>query len=155
LRVSTTLLDILGRSRPVQIIHVFVTIRSRGFIITTTANVALNATFTKCIFKVVNAGYSLDLNCPNHSGNYNINFSISDCVSNGSLVRLYNSGITTNSNAGGIAVYNSTSLGGFCVELYQSNTSHPAVMFSYLVRVVQLLKTTTSLWEAPIQSLLV
>ena len=115
----------------------FVTIRSRGFIITTTANVALNASFTKCSFKVVNNGYSIDLNCPNHSGNYSLNFTITDCISNGSLVRLYNSGVTTNSNAGGITVFNSTSFGGFCVELYQSNTTHPSYVYNCVLENAQ------------------
>ena len=111
----------------------FISLRSKGFIITTTANVALNASFTKCVFSVVNNQYSTEINAPNHSGNYNLIFSMTDCVSNASLVLSYAGSAGTNTNGGGITIFNCTSLGGTCVQIYQSNTTHPTYIYNSIL----------------------
>jgi hypothetical protein len=109
----------------------FVALRSKGFIITTTANVALNASFTKCIFNVLNNTYSTEISAPNHSGNYNLIYSMTDCISNASLVLSYApGGAGTNTNAGGITIFNCSSLGSTGVQLYQSNTTHPCYIYN-------------------------
>ena len=109
----------------------FVSIRSRGFTITTTANVALNASFTKCIFFI--SAYAMDLNCPNHASPYSLDFSMSDCLSNASLIQSFNGAAGTATNAGGITIYNSYSQSGTCVQLYQSNTTHPTYLYNSIL----------------------
>ena len=109
----------------------FVNTRSRGFTITTTANVALNASFTKCIFFI--SAYAMDLNCPNHASPYSLNFSMSDCLSNASLIQSFNGGAGTATNAGGITIYNSYSQSGTCIQLYQSNTTHPTYLYNSIL----------------------
>jgi hypothetical protein len=110
-----------------------VSVRSRGAIITTAANVALNASFTKCVFNIVASGYALDLNMPNHSGNYNVNFSLTECISSGSIIQSFNGSPGTSTNAGGITIYNCYSSSGTCVQLYQSNTTHPAYVYNSIL----------------------
>jgi len=110
-----------------------VSVRSRGAIITTTANVALNASFTKCIFSIVAGGYAMDLNMPNHSGNYNVSFSLTDCISTGSIIQSFNGSPGTSTNAGGITIYNCYSPSGSCVQLYQSNTTHPTYVYNSIL----------------------
>jgi hypothetical protein len=110
-----------------------VSVRSRGAIITTTANVALNASFTKCIFGTVPGGYAMDLNMPNHSGNYNVSFSLTDCISTGSIIQSFNGSPGTSTNAGGITIYNCYSPSGTCVQLYQSNTTHPTYVYNSIL----------------------
>ncbi len=107
---------------------VFVSKLSRGFIITTTANVAQNASFSKCIFN--HGTYAIDINGANHSGNYSLNISINDCVSYRTFLQTFNSGAGTNTNAGGISIYNLTVLDGFTTQLYQSNTTHPTTIYN-------------------------
>ena len=109
----------------------FVTIYSRGFTITTTANVALNASFTKCVFFI--SLYAMDLNCPNHASPYSLNFSMTDCSSNVSLIQMYNGAPGTPTNAGGITIYNCQTQGGTCVQLYQNNTTHPTYIYNSIL----------------------
>ena len=108
----------------------FISLRSGGFAITTSANVALNASFTRCVFNIAGSAYSTDLNCPNHTGNYNLNLSFTECISNQSLILTYAGSPGTNTNAGGITVYNCAILGGICIQLYQSNTTHPTYLYN-------------------------
>jgi hypothetical protein len=107
---------------------VFVSKVSRGFIITTTANVAQNASFNKCIFN--HGNYAIDINGANHTGNYSLNISITDCVSYQIFLQNFNGSAGTNTNAGGISIYNLTVLDGFTTQLYQSNTTHPTTIYN-------------------------
>lgn len=107
---------------------VFVSKVSRGFIITTTANVAQNASFNKCVFNI--ASYSVDLNGANHTGNYNLNMSFTDCITFSTLIQTYNGSPGNNTNAGGISIYNITAIAGFTTQLYQSNTTHPTTVYN-------------------------
>jgi hypothetical protein len=110
---------------------VVVSLFSRGFTITTTANIALDASFTKCIFFIAN--YAMDLNCPNHASPYSLNFSMTDCVSNASLIQSYVGSPGNATNAGGITIYNSYSQSGTCVQLYINNTTHPSYIYNSIL----------------------
>ena len=101
---------------------------TRGFTITTSANVALNASFTRCIFRVFT--YSMDLNCPNHTSPYSLNFVMTNCQSNTSLIQSFTGSAGNNTNAGGITIYNCYSKSGTCVQLYQNNTTHPTYIYN-------------------------
>jgi hypothetical protein len=110
---------------------IFVSNYSQGFSITTTANVALNASFTKCIFYI--SAYATALNCPNHASSYSLNFNMVNCTSNFSLVLSYAGTPGTSTNAGGITIYNCYSQAGTCVQLYQSTTTHPSYVYNSLL----------------------
>ena len=127
----------------------FVSIRSRGFTITTTANVALNASFTKCIFFI--SVYALDLNCPSHASPYSLNFSMTDCSSNASLILMYNGTPGTSTNAGGITIYNCLSQSATCIQLYQSNTIHPTYVYNSILITVSLQSILSSVLGAVIE----
>lgn len=109
----------------------FLTRYSRGFTITTTANVAQNATFNKCIFNT--SAYAIDINGANHTENYSLNMSITDCVSYKTFLQTFNGSAGTNTNAGGISIYNLTVLDGFGTQIYQSNTVHPITVYNSVV----------------------
>ena len=100
----------------------FINRRTNFFLITTTAGVSQNGSFTRCVFQ--SGGYAININAPNHSGNYNLNINITDCVSHTTFLQTYAGGAGTNTNAGGITIYNMTVLNGFTTQLYQSNTTH-------------------------------
>jgi hypothetical protein len=101
---------------------------SRGFLITTTANVAQNGIFNKCVFNT--SSYAIDINAANHSSDYSLNLSITDCVSYATFLQTFNGAAGTNTNAGGISIYNITVLSGFTLQLYQSNTTHPTTIYN-------------------------
>ena len=108
---------------------VFATKASRGFAITTTANVAQNSSFNKCVFN--HGSYAIDINGANHSGNYSLNMSITDCVTNVVMLQTFNGAAGTNTNAGGISIYNLTCINSsFTTQLYQSNTTHPTTIYN-------------------------
>jgi hypothetical protein len=107
---------------------VFVSKQSRGFGIVTTVGVASNSSFNKCIFNIGN--YSIDLNGGLHSGNYNLNMSITDCICFTTLLQNFNGSAGNNTNAGGISIYNLTAYANFTTQLYQSNTTHPTTIYN-------------------------
>ena len=107
---------------------VFISKVSRGFTITTTANVAQNASFNKCIFNI--GSYAIDLNGANHSGNYSLNMSFADCITFSTLLQSFNGSAGNNTNAGGISIYNLTAYSNFTTQLYQSNTTHPTTVYN-------------------------
>jgi len=98
----------------------FINVRSYALSITTTAGVAINASFTKCIFQAVS--FATNVNCPNHSGDYNINLSYTDCTANTTLVYLNTSNANTNAN--GITVFNCFTTTKEGVQVYSTNTTH-------------------------------
>jgi len=107
---------------------VFVHGRSNGFNITTTAGVALNASFTKCAFSVQNNGFATVIQAPTHSGNYNLNVSYADCTANGTLVYVHTG--NTNTNANGVTVYNCFTQFKEGVQIYTTNTAHPSYIYN-------------------------
>ena len=110
---------------------VFVNVGASGFIITTTANVSLNASFTKCFFST--NSYAVELNCPNHTSPYNLQMSFTDCISASNFVGLYAGGLGSTTNAGGTTFYNCTVKRGTCLYLSQSNTVHVSYVYNCIL----------------------
>jgi hypothetical protein len=110
---------------------VFVNAFNTGFIITTTAGVSLNASFTRCIFATVS--YGVELNCPNHTNPYNLQISFTDCMSLRNFAASYAGSLGTSTNAGGITVYNCTAKAGTCFYLAQNNNTHPSFIYNCVI----------------------
>ena len=107
---------------------VFVVGRGGACSISTSAGVALNAAFTKCVFSVQNNGFATNISAPVHSGNYNLNLSYADCTANSTLVIVaFSNG---NTNANGVTVYNCFTQFKEGVQIYTTNTAHPSYVYN-------------------------
>jgi hypothetical protein len=96
---------------------------------TTSAGVAVNASFSKCTFAPL-ASIAIAFGVPTHSGNYNVGLTITDCFCIGTLINMATtpSG-SSNTNGGNVVIYNCTALGGgISLALYSSNTATPSVV---------------------------
>jgi hypothetical protein len=113
----------------------FITIRSSGLNVTTSASVALNASFTKCTFS--SSGTNVALYCANHSSAYSLNLNFIECVCTGALsqqltVMGSTSTLGSQTNAGGINYFNCLCY-GFMIQNYSTNTTQPSYVYNCFI----------------------
>ena len=113
----------------------FINVRSIGLNVTTSAGVALNASFTKCTFS--SSVTSVALYCANHSSAYSLNLNFIDCVCMGSSAQQLNTLSATSTggsqtNAGGINYFNCLCY-GFMIQNYSTNTTHPSYVYNCVI----------------------
>ena len=105
----------------------FGNIRQTSVVMTTSAGVAVNASFSKCTFATFST--AIAFGAATHSGNYSVGLTITDCFVLGNLIQMATgAGGSGTTNAGNVIVYNCTAFGGTPLLLYSSNTATPSVV---------------------------
>jgi hypothetical protein len=113
----------------------FITLRSSGLNVTTSAGVALNASFTKCTFSSLSG--NVVLYCANHSSPYSLNLNFTDCICQGPSSQQLTVMASTSTpgsltNAGGINYFNCLCY-GFMVQNYSTNTTQPSYVYNCVI----------------------